>query len=208
MTTEMTPFKSRNAALDLAMGSDIEDAPPLRYKEGIWLAGIDKTPVEIGTVALIEPASVQEGYVCWKGGRLVDQRFHEWANPNAQPIRREQLGDLDPDDWPDGRDPWAYTMLLAVKIDGRMHKFSTSTVGGANAIRKILRLWRRDRDAHPGLVPQVLLGSESYIHKVHHNTIKTPVFEMMGWDGWDGSERPPQDEKAQVKHLLNDSIPF
>ena len=62
------------------------------------------------------------------------------GSPAQHPITRNDLGDLDEARWPDGKDPWAFTMIIAFKdAKGALFKFSTSTTGGSNAMRKMLR---------------------------------------------------------------------
>lgn len=200
-------------ALDAAIGSDL-DGEPLRFKDGKFLQGFDKNIVEKGTVLRIAPTSVQDGFVKWEDGKPVDWRLREWISSTQLPIYRDTLGDMDESEWPDGKDPWAYTMLLAMKdAEGTLFKFSTSSVGGANAVKRVLREWRRQRDKHPGLVPVVALGSDSYVHKVHRNTIQIPTFEIVGWEPWDDDVKAlpyatADDPRNQVTDALDDAIPF
>jgi hypothetical protein len=176
-------------ALDAAIGSDI-DGEPLRFKDGVFLQGFDKIEVEMGTVFRIAPTSVQDGFMRWENGKPVDWKLREWFKPGQLPIYRDTLGDMDESQWPDGKDPWAYTLLLAMKdAEGVLFKFSTSGVSAANSVKRTLREWRRERDKHPGLVPVVALGSSSYVHKVHKSTVRFPTFEIVGWEPWDESER-------------------
>ena len=66
-------------AIDDAIGSDI-DGDPLKFKDGVFLRGFDKTEVEEGTTLRIAPTSVQDGYVKWEDGKPVDWRLREWIN--------------------------------------------------------------------------------------------------------------------------------
>ena len=199
-------------ALDFAIGSDI-DGDPLRFKDGVFLRGFDKTEVEEGTTLRIAATSVQDGFVKWEDGKPVDWRLREWINRDQLPIYREALGDMDKNEWPDGKDPWTYTMLLAVKDEENVQlKFSTSSVGGANAVRRLLREWKRLRDKHSGRVPVVSLGSDSYQHKIHRTEVQFPVFEIVGWDFWDEADKAlpsyvtPDDPRTQIRDELTETI--
>jgi hypothetical protein len=102
------------------------------------------------------------------------------------PILRNDLGDFEERDWPNGKDPWAFTIIAAMKDDeGVLLKFSTSAKGGENAIRILCRDWRRQRDKHPGMVPVIKLGSDSYLHKIHRTEVIIPTFAIVGWAAWD-----------------------
>src|SRR5262249_55096397 len=160
------------------------DGIPLRFKDGKFYEGFDKVEVQDGTVMRFAPTSVQDGFVLWRDGRPIDWRMREWLN-TSQPISRGILGDNDESKWPEGKDPWVFTMLAALKdAEGVLYKFSTSSSGGSNAIRKLMREWRRLREKHPGLVPLVTLGSDFYVHKVHKNQVRIPTFEIVGWEPW------------------------
>jgi hypothetical protein len=197
-------------ALDANIGSDTEDARPLRYKDGRWLEGYDKTFLERGTVMRFAPESIQDGFKRWSDGKPTDSIMREWIS--TQPaVKREDLGDTDESQWENGKDPWSYTLIAALKdAEGVLYKFSTGSTGGVNAIRKLMRTWRRDRDRHPGLVPVVALTSDSYEHKIHRTTVSIPVFEIVSWEPWQEDEAsPPQDERSQVAHALEgDEITF
>ena len=81
-------------ALDSAIGSDI-DGDPLRFKDGVFLRGFDKTEVEEGTTLRIAPTSVQDGFVKWEDGKPVDWRLREWISRDQLPIYRDTLRDVD-----------------------------------------------------------------------------------------------------------------
>ena len=141
------------SALDDAIGSDI-DGDPLRFKDGVFLRGFDKIEVEEGTTLRIAPTSVQDGYCKWEDGKPIDWRLREWARSDQLPVFRDTLPDAHKIGQSD--DPWTYTLLIALRDDdGVQLKFSTGSVGGANAVRKVLREWKRQRDKHPGQVPLV-----------------------------------------------------
>jgi hypothetical protein len=208
MSRELAKHETTNfSALDAAIGNDL-DGEPLRFKDGRFLQGFDKNIIEEGTVLRIAPTSVQDGFVRWEDGKPVDWRLREWISATL-PIYRDSLGDTDEREWPDGKDPWVYTMIVALKdAEGTLFKFSTSSVGGANAVRRVLREWRRQRDRHPGLVPVVALGSDSYEHRTHKSTVRIPVFEIMGWERWDEDYAPQTLAAPSTAEVLDDQIPF
>jgi hypothetical protein len=175
------------AALDAAIGSANVDNEPLRFKSGSFTRGFDKTPVSVGTRMMLHPVSVAEGFVKWEDGRPAEWQIRELANPTQKPISRDELGDLDKNDWVDGKDPWSPIMMVAMRDEsGTTLTFSSSTTGGRNAIR-MLRDWRLVRDRHPGRVPVVELDVDSYEHKTHRTTIEFPVFKIVDWALWDGA---------------------
>ena len=199
MTTDIVKYGTPNTKLSTTLLAATSTAQPLRFKDGKFLQGFDKIEVEDGTVLRVAPESVQDGFVIWENSKPVEWRMREWIYP-AMPIYRDTLGDLDEGEWPDGKDPWAFTMLLAMKdATGKLLKFTTGTAGGSNAVKRLLREWRKERDQHRGLVPVVALGCDSYEHKVHRTTIKVPTFEIVGWEPWDENAQPvPTEPREQV----------
>jgi hypothetical protein len=194
------------SALDAAIGTTIE-GEPLRFKDGRFARGFDKTEVAEGTRMMLHPASTSDGFIKWEDGKPVEWRIRE-LNSTQFPISRETLGDTDESEWPDGKDPWAFTMMVALKdSDGALLTFSTGTVGGKNAIRKVLRDWKLARNKYPGKVPVVSLEVGSYEHRVHRTTVEFPIFSIVDWAHWDGVDAPPPTDAQQVRGELNDALP-
>ena len=99
-------------------------------------------------------------------------------------------------------------MLIALTDqDGVMLTFSTSSVGGKNALRRVLRDWRLVRHKYPNKVPVVELGVGSYEHKAHRTTVAFPVFAIVGWDDWDGVEVAELSPAEQTKTEISDDLP-
>jgi hypothetical protein len=209
-------------ALDRNIGSDL-DGELLRFngKTGKFFRGPEKVEVPHGRRLKFAPLSVQDGWQRWEGGKIVEERFREW-NSTQPPILRNDLGDFDEGAWPEDKDPWTFALRTAFQdARGNLLKFVTSSTGGVNAIRKLLRDWRQDRGNHPGDVPIVALGSDSYHHRIHHTDIVTPKFTISGWGPWDGpmptvptvtpKALPPggvtADDPRTLAEEINDEIP-
>jgi hypothetical protein len=206
MPTEIAKIENY-AALDREIGSSMDE--PLRFKDGKFIRGFDKMKVDLGTRFLMHPASTSDGFIKWEDGKPVEFKIRELNNPSQLPVFREPLGDLDESKWPDGKDPWASVMMIAMKDqEGVMLTFSTSSVGGRNALRKVLRDWRLVRDKHYGQVPVIELGVDSYKHKIHRTTVEFPVFKIVDWATWDGPEAPALPSPSQrIREELDDDLP-
>ena len=134
------------AAFDEYLASTAgESAQILKYKKGKWSAGTDQTAVAIGTQMAVDITSVSDGHVRWVDKRPVSSAMRRViAGPF---VPRAELGDLDEDLWPTDpvsgkpRDPWARTMSCGMKNieTWEEYTFSTSSMGGLNAVRKLLR---------------------------------------------------------------------
>jgi hypothetical protein len=202
--------------IDANIGADL-DGDLLRFngKVGRFFKGPEKVEVPPGRRLKFAPLSVQDGYQKWIDGKIEDERWREW-NSTTPPILRNDLGDLDQEFWHDGKDPWSFTLRAAFKeARGGLLKFVTTSTGGINAIRRTMRTWRTERDNHPGLVPMVELGVQSYVHKIHRTEIITPTLTIIAWTSWDGEgvqatppKALPKAEPRTTAQELDDEIPF
>jgi hypothetical protein len=113
-----------------------------------------------------------------------------------QPPPREQLGDLDEEFWPDGKDPWVRVDLLPFwDVESReVLLFSATNQGSRDAVANLIGAFVNNIAAHPedsNKVPLVELAADSYVNK-HGKQIFYPVFEIVDW-----IERP-----AAVRRIL------
>ena len=195
------------SVLDAEIGSSI-DGEPLRFKDGNFIRGFDKTQLKLGVQMAMHPASVSDGFIKWEDGRPVE--FASLTTRRSHRSCARHLAITTERAWPDGKDPWSYVMMIALKdSDGVPLTFTTGTVGGKNALRKVLRDWRLARSRYPSKVPVVELGVDSYDHKVHRTTVTIPVFKIIGWGDWDNAEglTLADEVKPNLSKELNDDLP-
>ena len=203
------------AMLDQAIGVDMDgDLFRFNAKLGTYFEGQEKKIVPIGRKLKFAPLSIQDGYQKWIDGKMIDERWRSWVNEH--PIIRNDLGDF-PED-AEFKDVWGFTLRAAFRhMTGARLKFVTTSTGGINAIRRVLRAWKAARDSYPDLVPVVTIGTESYVHKVHRTEIITPTFEIVDWAPWDSDKpklkavegpEPDQAEGQSIGGVLDDEIPF
>jgi len=184
------------SALDAAIGNNI-DGDPLRFKDGEFLRGFDKVTVPLGTRFVAHPASTARGYQRWEDGKPTDLKIRTLNDPKQLPIFREGLGDDDESQWPEDKDPWSPIMMIAMKdTEGVRVTFSTSSVGGENALFSFLRDFKLIRHKHPNQVPVVEIGVGSYVHKVHKKKVEYPTFTIVAWTTWDEGDIETPSPKA------------
>jgi hypothetical protein len=159
----------------------------LKYTKGRWVTGDGKTSVPSTTTFVAIMDSLTSGWLKWGDGKPVDAKMGLVAD-GFEPPRRDELDDLDSTKWEiaeDGSrtDPWQLTLLLVlVSANGsrEIHTFSTTSVGGKNAIADLC-------DAHAqttegtGEYPLVRLATDSYDHKIKaRGTVHVPIFTIVG----------------------------
>jgi hypothetical protein len=64
------------SALDAAIGTSME-GEPLRFREGVFIRGFDKTEVKFGTRLIMHSASLSDGFIKWEDGKPVEWRIRE-----------------------------------------------------------------------------------------------------------------------------------
>jgi hypothetical protein len=113
-----------------------------------------------------------------------------------RPSPREDLGDLDKEFWPDGKDPWQRIDLLPFwNVETReVLLFSAANVGSRDAVARLVEAYVNDLGVHPddlNKVPLIELETDSYVNK-HGKKIFVPIFPIIDW-----IERP-----AAVRRIL------
>jgi hypothetical protein len=102
-----------------------------------------------------------------------------------QPPPREELGDLDEEFWPDGKDPWVRIDLLPFwDVNSReVLLFSAANKGSRDAVAQLVEAYINNIETHPedlNKVPLVELESDSYTNK-HGKKIFYPVLSILDW---------------------------
>jgi hypothetical protein len=181
----------------------------VKYRKGKWTIGIDQTPILIGTRMAFDITSPSDGHVKWENKRPVDSAMQRViAGP---PPARDTLGDLDEALWPPDpisgkpRDLWARTMSIVLKDIESWEEgvYSTSSVGGINAIGKLLRNVRAGIAKGQTGVPIAALETDSYEHH-EYGEVHTPVLRLVEWR----SEVELMGGEPDVDSDLEDEIPF
>jgi hypothetical protein len=162
-------------------------------KDGKWTAGPQSTEIAYGTeLAAIVPALLV-GFVKWEDGELAGQEMVP-LTPDYDPRElRASLGGLDRALWPkdeDGldQDLWKEATLLPMKnlATGHEYTYSTSSVGGVRAVKRLVGAYSKQIQAAPqttaGHLPIVALGGFSYPHPDRkRGTIYNPILEGVDW---------------------------
>jgi hypothetical protein len=210
MTTEIAKYETpvEYAAIDAEIGG--MDGDPLRFnaKTGQFLRGFDQIEMKLGARLLLHPLSYSDGYQEWRDGKPGELRIRQINS--EPPILRGSLGDIDEKQWPDGKDPWTFIKMIAMKDeDGVQLAFTASASGSKNALTKVLREWRLSRHKHVGQVPVIELQKDSYFNETYRTDIEFPVFRIVDWATWDGQEVPPLAiaQAKEMKEELNDELP-
>ena len=133
------------------------------------------------------------GHVRWSNGELVEQALVPITDAYDSEALRASLGDTDRSQWPkddDGQpeDPWKEAAYLPMKSlkNGAKYTYSTSSVGGTRAVKRLVATYAWQMRAAPETtanhLPVVELGARDYKHPDRkRGTIFNPVLTGVDW---------------------------
>jgi hypothetical protein len=153
----------------------------LKFADWNWSRGKESVPVEIGTTLVA--LNTAAGWVKWRDDKPVEYKMRE---PKRRLPDREELGDLNEDDWQAGKDgkpkdPWQSTrfVYLVDPVTAEAFTFSTSSWGGRSAVSDLADQIQRIRCAQPGAVPVVELQAAPMLTKFGKKS--KPWLKVVDW---------------------------
>jgi hypothetical protein len=164
--------------------------------------------------AILVVTGVVTLWVEWRDGLPVRQLV---TQPGQRHPDRDELGDLNTEEWPLGRDgkpndPWQDTRYLYLldPTTSEEFTFTTSSWGGRKAIGDLKNQVANVRAAHPEAVPVIRLDKEMW--KTKHGPQPKPLFIVVDWKLPSGEAIQQQQIKPPAKRSardeFNDEVPF
>jgi hypothetical protein len=174
--------------------------------------------------------SYRRGWIEWRDRKPVRKIIGRPVDGFVSPMRF-QLPDNDKSQWPKDskgvpQDPWQENFWIIGRdlTDGRLCTFNTTSWYGSKAVGKLLGTYIREQQNHSGLMPVVLLSSETK-PTTNFGPVEAPVFTIVDWRPFGEGAAPPgmrlpQPElpktqvllappaKAPVADEMSDEIPF
>jgi hypothetical protein len=158
----------------------------MKFAKGDYLVGDDE--LEAGFQVVANMASILRGWIKWQDQKPVEQ-IMGLLKEGHKPQKRDTLGDLDDTEWAVDKDnkpqdPWQETNYIVFKgvTDSELYTFSTASVGGRGAFKKLCEAYATGRRMHPNQFPIIALKTDSYKHKdTTLGRIKIPEFRIVGW---------------------------
>jgi hypothetical protein len=144
-----------------------------------YVIGRDKEQPDPDAVYVVDPLSVMEGWICWKGGSPVEK--HAWSvySRAEKAIPRSQLTDHGPYGEGDGWNEVMGFSMFDVDDPSQRIEFTTSSKSGRNAFADLNKeMAQRLVDGEPH-VPVIQLASEKFTAQGKING--KPKFIFEGW---------------------------
>lgn len=177
--------------------------PILRLlRDGNWVYGQENIEVEEGSLWAINPTSLQHGWVSWTDNKKGNNEIvGEVMVPMTSPLPgRAEMRDTG---WDWSQQLSCMIVCVAGEDEGEQVIYKTTSVGGMNAMKKLIGEIMKQLDVNPGKpVPVVTLDTDNYMHKTWGKTY-VPVFNVQKWVAIDATtledEGEPQDEGQETQ---------
>ena len=149
-------------------------------KTGQWCWGADETPIEEDTPVYIDPMGFVWGWQCWADTDLPgvqSELLGEILAPMHEPMPPR------PPQVPENGRGWSEQRGMSCVVDGQKLVFSTTSVGGVNAIKELRDVYKAQYEKAPTkMIAVANLSSDSYKHKNKtYGRIYVPIITIVGW---------------------------
>lgn len=171
-------------------------------KRGVYEIGVDKRDSAPTEPWLVNAASFEDGYVCWKGGAPQAVRLYPMGTP-IPPLDRSEHGPFtkDGDGWFDAK-----AMVIKSLENDEQGYFKINSASGVNSMAELQREILAQVSAGQPYWPVINLRKESFTAKGFKNF--KPVFHIVGWLSDEAVERlASEDDDTSLSDLFAMSDP-
>ena len=143
-----------------------------------YRVGRDRDAMDPEKMFLFEPISAIKGWICWKGGKVVDRK--EWSYlDKAAAVSSEFLDDHGPYKDGDGWKPLRGFGCVALDGSGENFKFTSNAAGARNSIEEMLSQISKNIKGKEPSLPIIKFSSESFTSNEYTNW--KPTFPVVAW---------------------------
>ena len=205
---------ARGTEIDNILGAAQEDAgfaKLLKFKKGEYFIGEELVP--LGTEYIAHAVGWTKCWIKFRDGEVVERQTYRVAL-GEQPPERENLDDLEKDNWPEGidgkpADPWTLQYLLPLEklSDGDVVIFTTSSFGGRQAVADLCKAYAKRAEKNANCGQPIVKLAKTEMPTKKFGRVPRPRFEIVGWDDPLSAfaEAPPP---VAPEGEFEDSIPF
>lgn len=156
-------------------GPDGSDYMNFSGKRNVYEIGVEKRDTTADELWLVNVASFEDGYVCWKAGRPIATRLV----PIGQPVPEVDFNEHGP--FPQDGDGWYQAKALVLRsLDaGQQVYFKINSVSGVSVIAALQKEITDRLIGGQPCWPVVSLGRETFTAKGYKNG--KPVITIDGW---------------------------
>lgn len=144
-------------------------------KRGVYEIGQEKRDADPDELWLVNVASFEDGFVCWKGGQSLATRLYPMGSP-IPALNRDEHGPFtkDGDGWYEAK-----AMTIRSVDSGQQGYFKINSVSGVSEFADLQREVLAKIRAGDAYWPVICLKKEQFTAKGFKNM--KPILEVNGW---------------------------
>jgi hypothetical protein len=183
----------------------------LKFKKGDYFIGEQLVP--LGTEFIAHAIGWTKCWIKFVDGEVAERKTYRVAL-RERPPEREDLDDLERDNWPEGidgnpADPWSLQYLLPLEkiSDGEVVIFTTSSFGGRLAVGDLCAAYAKRTIKSASCGQPIVKLAKAEMPTKKFGKVPRPLFNIVGWDepSKDIDVMPPV---VTSDGEFDDSIPF
>jgi hypothetical protein len=215
-STPQVPATASNEALDRHLsewGGSGGRLITFNGETGIHRTLDDGVEVPAGTEFVAFLHETQKGWIKFNEGTPPNIHMVRISD-NADVLRREELGDIDPTTWPLGldrvnrEDPWKLQIVVPMArhdAGGELFLYVARGKVANYSVSDLLGRWRHHPKRQAGLIPLIRIENGTYYNKRFGGLKPKPLLPIVGWVTKAGVAPPPS---TAIGVEMNDEIPF
>jgi hypothetical protein len=144
--------------------------------------------VPLGTEFIAHAIGWTKSWIKFVDDEVVDRKVYRVAL-GERPPEREDLDDLEKDNWPEGidgkpADPWSLQYLLPLEktSDGEVVIFTTSSFGGRQAVADLCKAYAKRAEKNASCGQPIVKLAKTEMPTKKFGWVPRPQFEIVGWD--------------------------
>jgi hypothetical protein len=196
------------------LGAAQEDAgfeKLLKFRKGQYFIGEELVP--LGTEYIAHAKAWVKCWIKFVDGKVVERKVYRVAL-GERPPEREDLGDLEKDNWPEGidgnpADPWALQYIVPFEniASGDVVVFVTPSKGGRRAVADLCAAYAKRTTKSASFGQPIVKLDVTDMPSKKYAKVPRPQFTVIGWDeaSKDVDIMPPA---GTSEGEFDDSIPF
>lgn len=170
---------------------------------GVWVCGQNNEVLDVGTTLVVNPASMQSGYIAWYGGAIEEEVMQNLSlGPvDASTLKKDvKSGTIPPGETEADGNGWETQLAVDLITQDEVPLQLVYKVSSQGGIRAILTLAgdiaKGVSENSDRVYPIVELSTDSYMHKKKQfGEVFTPELIIIGWLD---AESKPVSKKASL----------
>lgn len=169
-------------------------------KQGTYSIGSKQEKVDPDEMWVVNIASFEDGWICWKGGRPVATRLANISDANVPAPDMDEFGPFEGDG-----DGWFQAKAFVLRsIDTEQQGyFKINSISGVSAFADLQKSIAEKAERGEAAWPVVCLDVEKFTAKGYKNF--KPVFDIQGWLNDDQIETALGAEEIDINELMDAS---